>query len=293
MVSRTQDDSQPEISIEVFPPRSHEAEMRLRQAIEALAQIDLSYVSVTYGAGGTTQKRTFDTVSWIQNETAISPAAHLTCVGATREASDEIARQYWQSGVRHVVALRGDPPGGLDEAYHSHPEGYASTAALVAGIRRVADFDVSVAAYPEKHPQSADLAVDLDILAAKVEAGAARAITQFFFDNRAFLDYLDKVRGRGIDVPIVPGIMPVANFNQQRKFAEKCAISIPLDIARRFEALENPQDQFKLAVDIGTQQIEELMGAGINKFHIYALNRAKLTLAIARNLDLAPSVAAA
>lgn len=293
MMLRNAAAGKPEFSIEVFPPSARQAQLRMRQAIEELAQIDPAYISVTYGAGGTTQDRTFDTVAWIQNQTAMAPAAHLTCVGATREESDAITRHYWQTGVRHVVALRGDPPGGLDEPYRSHPKGYPSTAALVAGIRAIADFEVSVSAYPEIHPQSASLDVDLDILAAKADAGAGRAITQFFFDNRVFLDYLDKVRARGIDIPIVPGIMPIANFSQLCKFAAKCGTSIPNSIARRFEGLESPEDRAKLAIDIGTAQIDELIGAGIDKFHIYALNRSKLTLAIARNLGLVPRAAAA
>ncbi|MHA1545523.1 MAG: methylenetetrahydrofolate reductase [Alphaproteobacteria bacterium] len=283
----------PELSIEVFPPRSAEAQSRMREAIVALTQIDLAYISVTYGAGGTTQERTFDTVSWVQNETPVAPAAHLTCVGATRAETDAITRHYWRSGVRHVVALRGDPPGGLDETYRSHPKGYASTAALVAGIRQIGDFEVSVSAYPEKHPQSQSWDIDLDILAAKADAGAGRAITQFFFDNRFFLNYLEKVRARAIALPIVPGIMPIGNFAQLRNFAARCGTTIPDPIARRFERLESPQDQAKLAVEIGTAQVNGLIEAGINQFHFYPLNREKLTLAIARNLGLAPSAAAA
>ena len=227
------------VSFEFFPPRTADMEKDLWHAISRLAPLGPIFVSVTYGAGGSTRERTHATIERILAETDLVPAAHLTCVGATRAEISEVVRRYWEAGVRHIVALRGDPPGGLGVAYQPHPEGYLNAADLVAGIRREVDAEITVSAYPEKHPDSPDVEADLDMLSAKVDAGATRAITQFFFENDRYFRYVDRVRARGIDVPVVPGILPVQNFNQVKQFAQRCGTSVPGWLARRFEGLDD------------------------------------------------------
>ena len=226
------------VSFEFFPPKTEEMEKTLWSSIERLAPLGPHFVSVTYGAGGSTRERTHRTVQRILAETALKPAAHLTCVAATREEVDEVVRGYHETGVRHIVALRGDPVAGIGTAYEAHPGGYAQTSDLVAGIKRTGDFEVSVSAYPEKHPEAPSLEADLDALQKKVDAGADRAITQFFFDNDIYLRYLDKVHARGIDIPIVPGILPVQNFKLAKSFAERAGASVPEWLGARFEGLE-------------------------------------------------------
>lgn len=279
------------VSFEFFPPKNAEMEVSLWEAIERLAPLDPLFASVTYGAGGTTRERTHGTVARMVQETEIRPAAHLTCVGATREAIDEVIRGYAEAGVRHIVALRGDPPAGVGARYEPHPGGYASSADLVAGIKAQGDFEVSVSAYPEKHPESPSLAFDIDILKAKVDAGATRAITQFFFDNEHYLRFVDRVREAGIDIPIVPGIVPVQNFNQVRNFAERCGTEVPQRLADRFEGLDNDVATRKLvAAAVAAEQVFDLVDRGVSDFHFYTMNKADLVYAICHLLGLRPKV---
>ncbi|KAA2237263.1 methylenetetrahydrofolate reductase [NAD(P)H] [Salinarimonas soli] len=275
------------VSFEFFPPKTPEMEATLWASIERLAPLGPSFVSVTYGAGGSTRERTHNTLSRLVRETALKPAAHLTCVAATRTEVDEVVRSYWDAGVRHIVALRGDPVAGPGTAYEAHPGGYEQTCDLVAGIKRVGDFEVSVSAYPEKHPEAASLDADIDALKAKVDAGADRAITQFFFDNDLFFRYLDRVRARGIDIPIVPGILPVQNFKQAANFAAKTGASMPAWLAARFEGLEGDVETRKLiAAAVAAEQVIDLVDRGVTDFHFYTMNRADLVYAICHLLGL-------
>jgi methylenetetrahydrofolate reductase (NADPH) len=279
------------VSFEFFPPKNDEAEAGLWEAVERLAPLDPLFASVTYGAGGTTRERTHGTVARMVRETDIRPAAHLTCVGATREEVDAVIRSYGEAGVRHIVALRGDPSTGVGARYQPHPGGYAHSADLVAGIKALGDFEVSVSAYPEKHPESPSLAFDIDILKAKVDAGATRAITQFFFDNEHYLRYIDRVREAGIDIPIVPGIVPVQNFRQVRNFAERCGTEVPKRLADRFEGLEDDVATRKLvAAAVAAEQVFDLVDRGVSDFHFYTMNKADLVYAICHLLGLRPRV---
>jgi methylenetetrahydrofolate reductase (NADPH) len=249
-----------------------------------------NFVSVTYGAGGSTRERTHTTVKRILLETGVLPAAHLTCVAAVRDEIDSVIRDYCAAGVRHIVALRGDPIGGVGERYAPHPGGYRNAADLVAGIKRLADVEVSVSAYPEKHPDSPTVEVDLDMLAAKVDAGASRAITQFFFENDRYFEYLERVRARGIDFPIVPGILPVQNFKQTRNFAARCGASVPDWLARRFDGLdEDPATRKLIAAAVTAEQVLDLVNRGVTDFHFYTMNRADLVYAVCHLLGLRPS----
>jgi methylenetetrahydrofolate reductase (NADPH) len=242
---------------------------------------------VTYGAGGTTRERTHATVERIQTETAIPAAAHLTCVDATREEIDAIARAYWDAGIRHIVALRGDPPGGLGGTYQPTPGGYAYAADLVAGLRRVAPFEISVAAYPECHPQSPDAATDLDNLKRKVDAGANRAITQFFFDPDAFLRFRDRAVAAGIRVPLVPGILPVTNFAKACEFAGACNASIPTWFQHQFDGLDqDPVTRQIVAGAVAVDLCNRLIDEGVDQFHFYSLNRADLVVGICHMLGV-------
>jgi len=277
------------VSFEFFPPKSEEMEKTLWDAVGRLAPLAPAFVSVTYGAGGSTRERTHTTVKRILKETDLVPAAHLTCVAATRAEIDAVVRNYVAAGVRHIVALRGDPLGGVGERYAPHPGGYINAADLVAGIRRISDAEISVSAYPEKHPDSPTVAADIDMLKAKVEAGAVRAITQFFFDNELYFRYLDRVRARGIDVPIVPGILPVQNFKQTKAFAERCGTSIPAWLAERFAGLDNDAATRKLiAAAVAAEQVLDLVDHGVTDFHFYTMNRADLVYAICHLLGLRP-----
>jgi len=278
------------VSFEFFPPKTEEMERTLWEAIGRLQPLSPTFVSVTYGAGGTTRERTHATVKRILAETDLTPAAHLTCVDATCAEVDEVIRGYWEAGVRHVVALRGDPTAGVGNRYQPHPGGYANGAALVAGLRRIGDFEVSVSAYPEKHPDSATVEADIDMLAAKVDAGASRAITQFFFDNEHYFRYLDRVRARGIDIPVVPGILPVQNFRQTKVFAERCGASVPAWLAERFDGLDGDQATRKLiAAAVAAEQVLDLVDRGVTDFHFYTMNRADLVYAICHLLGLRPA----
>ena len=275
------------VSFEFFPPRNAEMEQNLWQAIGRLAPLLPNFVSVTYGAGGSTRERTHATVKRILAETMLTPAAHLTCVAATRAEVDAVIEAYAEAGVRHIVALRGDPPGGIGERFSPHPGGYQNAADLVAGIKRIADLEVSVSAYPEKHPDSADVAADLDMLKAKVDAGATRAITQFFFGNDLYFRYLDRVRRAGIGIPIVPGILPVQNFKQTRNFAARTGASVPDWLAARFDGLDDdPATRKLIAAAVAAEQALDLAGRGVNDFHFYTMNRADLVYAICHLLGV-------
>jgi methylenetetrahydrofolate reductase (NADPH) len=282
------------VSFEFFPPKNEKMEETLWASIRRLEPMRPDFVSVTYGAGGSTRERTHATVSRIVRETLVAPAAHLTCVNASRREVDEVARAYWQAGVRHVVALRGDPPAGPGTRFEPHPEGYQNAADLVAGLKRLAKFEVSVAAYPEKHPESPSVEADIDNLKAKVDAGANRAISQFFFDNASFLRYVDRVRARGVDVPIVPGIVPIHNFKQVASFATRTGASVPAWLVRRFEGLDDDAPTSHLvAAAVAAEQVMDLVDHGVRQFHFYTLNRADLVYAICHLLGLRPRPAMA
>jgi methylenetetrahydrofolate reductase (NADPH) len=277
------------VSFEFFPPKTDEMERTLWDSIERLSPLRPNFVSVTYGAGGTTRERTHATVKRIIADTPLTPAAHLTCVGATRDEVDDVIRGYAQAGVRHIVALRGDPAGGISERYAPHPDGYSNAADLVAGIKRVGDIEVSVSAYPEKHPDSVSVEADIDMLAAKVDAGATRAVTQFFFENDLYFRYLDRVRARGIDVPVTPGILPVQNFKLAKSFAERAGASVPAWLAARFDGLDNdPATRKLIAAAIAAEQVLDLVDRGVSDFHFYTMNRADLVYAICHLLGLRP-----
>jgi methylenetetrahydrofolate reductase (NADPH) len=262
-------------------------EENLWSAIERLAPLGPRFVSVTYGAGGSTRERTHATVKRLVDETTLRPAAHLTCVGATRDEVDEVVRGYWDAGVRHIVALRGDPAGGIGTAYTPHPGGYDMTADLVRGIRAIGDFEVSVSAYPEKHPESTNWQSDIDTLKAKVDAGATRAITQFFFDNDLYFRYLDRVRARGIDIPIVPGILPVQNFRLAANFAKRTGASVPDWLAARFDGLDEDVATRRLvAAAVCAEQVLDLIDRGVTDLHFYTMNKADLVFAICHLIGL-------
>jgi methylenetetrahydrofolate reductase (NADPH) len=281
----------PRISFEFFPPKTSEMEASLWETIKRLAPLHPTFVSVTYGAGGSTRERTHSTITRLLSETDLLPAAHLTCVGASRAEIDEVVGHYYAVGVRHIVALRGDPADGLGTSYMAHPEGYRSSAELVAGIKRQhADIEVSVSAYPEKHPESRDFDTDIDVLKAKVDAGATRAITQFFFDNDLYYRYVDRVRARGIDIPIVPGILPVQNFKQAKNFAVRAGASLPSWLADRFDGLEDdPETRKLIAATVAAGQVQKLAKQGVDTFHFYTMNRADLVFAISHLLGLRPA----
>ncbi|WP_036264682.1 methylenetetrahydrofolate reductase [NAD(P)H] [Methylocapsa aurea] len=279
------------VSFEFFPPKTEAMEETLWESINRLAPLGPSFVSVTYGAGGSTRERTHATVARIVRETSVKPAAHLTCVAAAREEIDAIVQGYWDAGVRHIVALRGDPQEGIGSKFRPHPDGYENSAALVAGIRRVADFEVSVSAYPESHPESASVEHDIDVLQGKIEAGASRAITQFFFENDIYLRFLDKVRARGIDIPIIPGIVPVQSFKQTARFAKQAGASVPQWLADRFEGLDDdPQTRRLVAATVAAEQVLDLVDHGVRDFHFYTMNRADLVYAICHLLGLRPKL---
>ena len=278
------------VSFEFFPPNSEEMDRILWESIERLAPLAPDFVSVTYGAGGTTRERTHATVKRILTETPLIPAAHLTCIAATREEIDAIVRTYHAAGVRHIVALRGDPIDGAGAKYAPHPGGYSNAADLAAGIKRISsDFEISVSAYPEKHPDSPTVEADIDMLKAKVDAGATRAITQFFFENDLYFRYLDRVRARGINIPVVPGILPVQNFKAATSFAKRCGASVPGWIAERFQGLDGDAATRKLiAAAVAAEQVFDLVDRGVTTFHFYTMNRADLVFAICHLLGLRP-----
>ncbi|MBW3095943.1 methylenetetrahydrofolate reductase [NAD(P)H] [Pseudohoeflea coraliihabitans] len=275
------------VSFEFFPPKSGDMEATLWESISRLAPFNPDFVSVTYGAGGSTKQPTLNTVSRIAEETALAAAAHLTCVGATREAVDAVAREFQAAGIKHFVALRGDAQGGIGAKYVPHPDGYGNAAELVAGLKAIDDFEISVAAYPEKHPESPDYALDIDMLKRKVDNGASRAITQFFFENDHYERYVERVRKAGIFIPIVPGILPIHNFGQVSRFASMCGASVPARLAHRFEGLENdPETRALVATALAAEQVNDLIERGVDDFHFYTMNRAQLVYAICHILGL-------
>ncbi|MDL2397524.1 methylenetetrahydrofolate reductase [NAD(P)H] [Rhizobium mayense] len=287
------------ISFEFFPPKSEEAETQLWNTVADLTEWDPDFVSVTYGAGGSTKAPTLSAVRRMVHETPFSTASHLTCVGATREETHRVIDDFLAAGVRRFVALRGDPPGGVGSAYQPHPGGYANAAELVSALRERGDFDISVSAYPEKHPESRDTAADIDMLKRKADNGADRALTQFFFDNNAFERYHDRVRAAGVKIPVVPGIMPIQNLTQLKRFAGACGTSIPSWLDERFDGLDQqPDKRANIAADVAAEQIEDLVRRGINEFHLYTMNRSPLVSAVLERLGVrrkaeAPAGAAA
>jgi methylenetetrahydrofolate reductase (NADPH) len=282
------------VSFEFFPPKSDEMEQRLWETVTRLEPLSPAYVSVTYGAGGSTRERTQRTVGRILGETALKPAAHMTCVDATREEVDAVIRDFAAMGVSRFVALRGDPANGVGAAYRPHPGGYSNGAELTAAIRDIGDFDVSVSAYPEKHPESADFATDIDMLKRKVDAGATRAITQFFFDNDVYERYVERVRRAGIYIPIVPGILPIHSFRQVAGFAGRCGAHVPAWLAARFEGLDNDAHTHALvAAAIAAEQVLDLVERGMEEFHFYTMNRADLAFAICHLIGVRPRAAVA
>ena len=274
-------------SFEFFPPKSDKMAETLWQTVQRLAPLSPSFVSVTYGAGGSTRERTHRTVERILKETDLAPAAHLTCVGAARSEIDAIVKDYWDLGVRHLVALRGDPLDGIGSRYVPHPEGYAYASDLVEGVKKIANFESSVSGYPERHPESGNWQKEIDNLKRKVDAGADRIITQYFFDNDLFDDYLDRIAAAGINIPVIPGILPIHNFEQTMVFSAKCGTSIPQWLARRFAGLTNDPETRKLVgVSVACEQVMDLVDRGINDFHFYTMNRADLTFAICHMLGM-------
>jgi methylenetetrahydrofolate reductase (NADPH) len=282
------------VSFEFFPPKTPEMEKTLWEAVSRLAPLSPAFVSVTYGAGGSTRERTHATVKRMVDETALKPAAHLTCVAAARVEVNTIIRDYWAAGVRHIVALRGDPAGGAGARYEPHPEGYHWSTDLVTAVKAIGDFEVSVAAYPERHPESATLFADIEMLKRKVDAGADRAITQFFFDNDVYFRYLDVAHAAGIDIPIVPGIVPVQNFKQTAGFAKRTGASIPAWIEHRFEGLDDDVATRRLvAAAVCAEQVVDLIDRGVTHIHFYTMNRADLVYAVCHLIGLRPKKAAA
>lgn len=274
------------VSFEFFPPADALMEATLWNSVQRLAPLAPRFVSVTYGADGSTRERTHRVVTRIQEETTLTGAPHLTCIGASRAQILDIARGYWDQGIRHLVALRGDAPQG-EGGYRPRPDGFAHAADLVAGLSRVAPFDISVAAYPEVHPEARSAAADLENLKRKIDAGATRAITQFFYDTGAFLRFRDRCAACGISAPIVPGILPITRFAQVRRFAERCGTGIPAWLEERFEGLEEDAETRRMiAASVAIEQVQALTSHGVSEFHFYTLNRAELTFAICHALGL-------
>jgi methylenetetrahydrofolate reductase (NADPH) len=285
-------DSNVQVSFEFFPPHSPQMEETLWRSVRKLQPLAPRFVSVTYGADGSTRERTHAAVERIVDETDLTAAPHLTCVGASRGEIDDIARDYWDMGVRHLVALRGDPPEG-SEGYTPHPDGYAYASDLVAGLKKVADFDISVAAYPEVHPEAASPLADLENLKRKLDAGASRAITQFFFDTDLFLRFRDRAAAVGIDSHIVPGILPITRFPQLQRFAERCGATVPGWLAERFAGLDDDAETRRLiAASVAIEQVRRLQAEGVDEFHFYTLNRSELTVAICHALGVRSAAAA-
>ena len=276
------------LSFEFFPPKTEEAEEKLWGVIKELEVLRPAFVSVTYGAGGSTRERTHNIVKRIADKTTLKPASHLTCVNATKEEINDIAKNYWDSGIKHIVALRGDPPemnGQMNNNYVPYPGGYQYAADLVAGLKDLADFEISVAAYPEVHPTAKSAEADLRHLKEKLNAGATRAITQFFFEADYYFDFLDKAKKIGIEAPIVPGILPISNFAQAVRFAGMCNTKIPKWLSDKFAGLDDkPEERNKVSVEVTTELCRKLLDGGTEHLHFYTLNRADLTQAVVANL---------
>ena len=281
------------VSFEFFPPKSEEMERRLWETVQKLVPLKPHFVSVTYGAGGSTRERTSRAIERILEETPLTPAAHLTCVDASRDEVDAVIRDFLAMGVKRFVALRGDPAAGIGSAYEPHPVGYANGAELAGALARLGAEDISVSAYPEKHPESADWDADIDMLKRKVDNGATRAITQFFFDNDLFEAYLERVRAAGINIPVVPGILPVHNFTQMTRFAGQCGASVPNWLADRFAGLDkDPVTHQLVAAAVAAEQVLDLVQRGVQDFHFYTMNRADLPFAICHLLGIRAEVQA-
>jgi methylenetetrahydrofolate reductase (NADPH) len=276
------------ISFEFFPPSTPKANENLWFAIEKLAPLNPDFISVTYGAGGTTRERTHDTLKKIIETTDLKPAAHLTCVSASKADVNSVIEAYCQIGVKHIVALRGDMPEGIGVLFQPHPQGYASSIDLIKGIKKIApDMDITVSAYPERHPDSPSWDIEIDFLKRKIDAGATKAITQFFFYNDLYEAYLDRVQKAGITIPIIPGIVPITNFEQTKKFALKTGASVPKSLERQFEGLENETEIRQLiGMTHALEQIQDLQKRGINQFHFYTMNKAELVFALCHSLGL-------
>ncbi|QPH53501.1 methylenetetrahydrofolate reductase [NAD(P)H] [Pontivivens ytuae] len=280
--------TRPQLSFEFFPPHSPAASMRLWRSVERLAPLGPKFVSVTYGAGGTTRERTRTAIATIRERARLDVAGHLTCVGASREETLDVAREFARLGVRRIVALRGDPPKGA-EKFEPHPDGYASAAELVEGLRSVGDFQIAVAAYPEKHPEAASLATDIDALKAKFDAGATSAITQFCFETETFLRFRDAAAAAGVPGPIVPGILPVENFTKMKGFAARCAAGVPGWMDTAFGNAQTEEEAHLLAVSIAAEQASDLMAEGVEHLHFYTLNNPDLTFDICHALGIEAS----
>ncbi len=284
--------SAPVISYEFFPPKTDKMERALWRCIDRLAPLSPKFVSVTYGAGGSTRERTFDVVKKLAQDTDISPAAHLTCVGHTRAEIDGIADEYWDAGVRHIVALRGDPPEGMDADYRCTPGGYAYGSDLVAGLRARHDFEISVAAYPELHPESGDWSAEMDNLKRKIDAGASRAITQFFLSSDVYFRFLDRVEKAGIDIEITPGIMMQPNFKSVQRMAKMCGVAIPPRYAAMFDGLDDVADKemqatrAMLTASYTAEMTGQLHAQGVQSFHLYTLNKAEIAFVVSRVLGV-------
>lgn len=279
------------VSFEFFPPKTEEMHQTLWASVEKLAPLKPDFVSVTYGAGGSTRERTHQTVARIAKESSLSVAAHLTTINATREDVDQVLRDYWSVGVRHIVALRGDPPEGIGEKYVPTKGGYANAAELTAGAKEIANFEISVGCYPEKHPESSSEEADIDMLKRKVDAGATRAITQFFYDNDVYERYVERVRKAGIDIPIIPGIMPVTKFAALKRMAGLCGATIPPRLLRLFENLDDdPSTRQLVAAAMAAEQCLDLAERGVEQFHFYTLNRADMAYALCHMLGVRPDV---
>lgn len=278
----------PTVSFEFFPPKDEAMEQTLWESVQRLAPLQPRFVSVTYGADGSTRARTHNIVTKVQKNTALTAAPHLTCIGAPREEILDIARDYWASGIRHIVALRGDPPQGTVK-YVPHPEGFAYAVDLVKGLKSVANFEISVATYPEPHPESPSPSFELQNLKAKIDAGADRAITQFFFDTGLFLKFRDQCAAAGIEASIVPGILPITRFPQMLRMAQRCGASVPDWLAHRFDGLDDDAETRRLiAAAVAIEQVQELQKHGVEEFHFYTLNRAELSYAICHALGVRP-----
>jgi methylenetetrahydrofolate reductase (NADPH) len=277
------------VSFEFFPPKTDAMEERFWESIGKLAPLHPRFVSVTYGAGGSTRERTLRMVKEVKAQTGVDAAAHLTCVGASRAEVDAVVRGYQEAGVSRIVALRGDPAEGIGQPFTPHPEGYQNAADLVAGLRRIGDFDISVAAYPEKHPQSPSWEADIDNLKRKLDAGATRAVTQMYFNNDDYFRLVDRAQAAGISAPIVPGIQPIHSFKQISGFAARCGATIPSWVTERFEGLDDdPETHALVASAVAAEQVLELVDNGITEFHFFTLNRSNLVLALARLLGYRP-----
>ncbi len=276
------------LSFEFFPPKSEEMEIQLFKTAEELMAWQPEFLSVTYGAGGTTRDTTLTTVAKMIGERNLPAASHLTCVGATRDEVHQVVDELQAAGVKHFVALRGDPSGGVGTRYQPHPGGYANAAELAAGLSAYGDFEISVSAYPEKHPESPDVDADIDMLKRKVDNGACRALTQFFFDNDQFERYLERVRAAGISIPVVPGLLPIHNLAQVQRFADACGASVPDFVKRKLAPVDDkPAERAKLAAELASAQLVDLLGRGVTEFHFYSMNRAALVNAVLESAGFA------